>query len=121
MNGGRCPSESIPTWQPQLCSDGERSLSGSSRGTSGIGLVGLGRLKFEDVAGLAIEMKTDRFERGKADRFGFPGLEHGEILGSDSNGLGEIVELHLAAGKHDIEVDDDGHDRWVVGELVLAE
>ena len=67
------------------------------------------RAKFEDVAGLAIEMLADRVERREANRLCAAGFEHGEVLRRDSDGFGEVVQLHFPLREHDVEVDDDWH------------
>src|SRR5665213_2215116 len=64
---------------------------------------------FQKVAGLAVEMLADRFQRREAEALHLTGLEQGEIGFGDSDSFGEFVGADLALGEHDIETDEDRH------------
>lgn len=66
-------------------------------------------LEFQEIGGLAIQDPADGFEGAEADSFGSAGFEDGKVLRGDIHGGGEVVESPFSPGKHDIEVDDDGH------------
>ena len=55
-------------------------------------------------------MPADGFERGKSNRPGLAGFEHGKILRRDPNGLGQVIEAHFARREHDVQIDNDGHE-----------
>jgi hypothetical protein len=64
---------------------------------------------FQNVAGLAVQVFADGFERRETNGASPAGFEDGEILRRDVHAVGQIVQAHFALGQDDIQIDDDGH------------
>ena len=73
------------------------------------GGVGFFGAVFQNVGGLAVQGTADGVEGGEADGFGLSGFENGQVCGRDADALGQLLRGHLPAGKHDVQIDDDGH------------
>src|SRR5215472_17483617 len=67
--------------------------------------------KFQNVAGLPIERDADAFERVETNASHLAGLEQRYVLLGDANAFRQFLRAHLAAGEHDVEIDDDRHRR----------
>src|SRR5688572_14541198 len=83
------------TWTgrtPSWCGSGEKNR------TSGVGMASLlgGKrgIEGEQVAGLALERRADRLERGEADRLRLAGLQHRQVGDRDVDARGELGQRH---------------------------
>ena len=63
----------------------------------------------QQIPRLALQHLADGFQGGEAYGLGLPRLEDGEVGGGDAYPLGQLVQGHLAAGHHNIQIYDDGH------------
>ena len=69
----------------------------------GVGLV------FQKVRRLALQELADGLEGAETNGLGSSGFEHRQVLRSDVDGCGEVVESAFSPGQHDIKIDGDGH------------
>src|SRR6185312_16008432 len=70
------------------------------------GVVGL---PTQQIARLAFQHLAQRSEGGETHGLGTAVLEHRQVGGRDADVLGQRADGHLAAGQHDIDVHQDGH------------
>ena len=65
---------------------------------------------FENIPGLTLEKFANGVEGGQADSFHLAGLDEGEVLLRDAHKLRQVLGFDLVSGRHDVKVDDDGHE-----------
>jgi hypothetical protein len=64
---------------------------------------------FQNFRRLAFERFANGFERGEADGPGLAGLEDGQVLRRNADGISQIVQPHFPHRQDDVEINDDGH------------
>ena len=57
---------------------------------------------FQDISGLAVQFFADGVKGGEADSFGLACLKDGEVGGSDTDFISQLIGFHLSLGQHDI-------------------
>ena len=95
-------------WEQKQTEETAALIGGLARPAScSLALLLFRRAVFQNVAGLALEMFADGFERGEADGLGLAGFEDGQVLRGDVHAVGQIVEPHFPLGENHVEIDDD--------------
>lgn len=72
----------------------------------------------QEVARLAIELAAQSAQRGKTDGLDLSRLDARQVVLRQSDALSQIVRGHLAAGQHDIQVNDHAHDTTTLRRLI---
>ena len=65
--------------------------------------------EFEDVAGLTVQYRADRIERGEADRTDLARLELLEVDIADADLLAQLIERHFPVRHHAVQPQDNCH------------
>lgn len=72
----------------------------------------------QEVARLAIELAAQSAQRGKTDGLDLSRFYARQVVLRQPDALRQIVRGHLAAGQHDIQVNDHAHDTTTLRRLI---
>ena len=72
----------------------------------------------QEIARLAIELAAQSAQRGEANGLDLPRFYARQVVLRQPDALRQIVRGHLAAGQHDIQVNDHAHDTTTLRRLI---